>query len=120
MRCGVGYLTIGIIQPMNAPPVQYVNTPDGVRIAYTSTGQGPPLVLMPIPPDYTIQVAWGFARPYRPWLEGLSARFRVIHYDGRGTGLSTRTVSDLSLDAHLRDLAALVEHLDLKSFVLLG
>jgi pimeloyl-ACP methyl ester carboxylesterase len=44
----------------------------------------------------------------------------VVRYDARGTGHSDRDATDLSLEAHLRDLEAVVERLALEKFALLG
>ena len=40
----------------------------------------------------------------------LSDRFRVIRYDRRGYGRSTGAGPPFTIDAHIEDLAALVEH----------
>jgi pimeloyl-ACP methyl ester carboxylesterase len=45
---------------------------------------------------------------------------RLILYDGRGTGHSQRDVDDLSLEAMLRDLDAVVDHARIETFALLG
>ena len=42
----------------------------------------------------------------------------VVRYDGRGSGLSDRDVTDYSLEAHLLDLDAVVERLGLERFAL--
>ena len=44
----------------------------------------------------------------------------IVRYDGRGSGLSDRSVSDHSLDAHMLDLEAVVERLALERFALLA
>src|SRR3989304_7978997 len=43
-----------------------------------------------------------------------------IRYDGRGFGSSQRDVVDYSLQAHMRDLEAVVDRLALDRFALLG
>lgn len=105
---------------MNAPPVQYVTTSDGVRIAYAATGGGRPLVLLPVPPIHTMEILWGFPGPMRSWLDGLAERFRLVQYDCRSVGQSTHVVEDLSLNAHVRDLEAVVQRLDLSRFVIVA
>ena len=50
----------------------------------------------------------------------LAARLRLVLYDGRGSGHSQRDVADLSLEAELRDLDAVVADAGLTSFALLG
>lgn len=59
-------------------------------------------------------VAW------RPWLEALSTRYRLIRYDPRGCGLSDRDVQNLSFESWIRDLGALVDTVGLEHFSLLG
>ena len=44
----------------------------------------------------------------------------VIRHDVRGMGALDRDVQDLSLDAPISDLEAIIERLDLTSFVLAG
>jgi pimeloyl-ACP methyl ester carboxylesterase/DNA-binding CsgD family transcriptional regulator len=105
---------------MDAPPVQYVTTSDGYNIAYAVSGEGQPFVLMP-PPFSHIQLYWTEHTWVRPWLEGLSARFRFIQYDGRGQGMSQRGLaSSHRLTDNLRDLEAVVERLSLDQFVLMA
>ena len=50
----------------------------------------------------------------------LAAYHTVIRFDQRGSGLSDRDVDDLSFDAWVSDLEAVVEALQLEHFVLLG
>ena len=104
---------------MDAPPVQYVTTSDGYDIAYTVCGEGRPYVLMPGQGNH-VQLGW--KSPGRAaWLEGLSQRFRLIHYDSRGQGLSSRGLpDDFALSDLLRDLETVVGHLRLDAFVLDG
>ncbi len=59
-------------------------------------------------------VAW------HPFLAALSDGYRLIRYDPRGCGLSDRNVSNLGFDAWVRDLDALVAHLGLHAFSLVG
>ena len=74
--------------------MQYVTTSDGVRIAYVSLGDGPPLVWA--------SNIFGEANGYRvgfPHVKEVTDRllrlgWRVIRYDVRGMGLSERDVSD--------------------------
>jgi pimeloyl-ACP methyl ester carboxylesterase len=77
---------------MESVAVQYTTTSDGFSIAYAVKGEGTPLVFMPRPFNHlTIlsQVASNYAA-----LTALEARFRLIRYDSRGQGLSTRGLPD--------------------------
>jgi pimeloyl-ACP methyl ester carboxylesterase len=57
---------------------------------------------------------------WRHWLDGLAEGRTVIRYDERGCGLSDRDVDDLSLEARVADLEAVVEAAGLERFSLLG
>jgi pimeloyl-ACP methyl ester carboxylesterase/DNA-binding CsgD family transcriptional regulator len=108
---------------MDAPPVQYVTTSDGYRIAYTVCGEGEPLVFTPFAFSHA-QHNWvqGSYLPFRrAWLEALSARFRLIQYDERGQGMSQRGLGpDHTWDDVLLDLEAVVNCLGLTDFLILG
>lgn len=54
------------------------------------------------------------------WWEELSAHHTVIRFDQRGSGLSDRNVADLSFDAWVSDLEAVVDELKPDSSILLG
>jgi class 3 adenylate cyclase len=101
------------------PRIQYTQTADGVSIAFYSLGDGNPLVYMTAWPYQHLQLEWhypAFPRLYEPILE----KRRLIRFDGRGSGLSERSVSDYSLEARLLDLESVVERLGLETFDLLG
>jgi class 3 adenylate cyclase len=98
------------------PRIQYAQASDGVSIAYWTLGNGMPLVHLP--PSFShIQMEWAYPE-CRRWYERLAEKRRLVRYDTRGFGLSDREVTDLSLDAHLLDLEAVVNRLELKTFAL--
>jgi pimeloyl-ACP methyl ester carboxylesterase len=104
---------------MEAPPVQYVTTSDGVSIAYAVCGQGLPLVrLPPMFGHFTLQWNRGILdQQFRM----LSEHFKLVLFDCRGQGASTRGLAEsVSLDDYVRDLEVLVDHLELERFILLG
>ncbi len=75
------------------PRIQYAQTKDEVSIAYWTLGEGQPLVHMPNIPFSHIQLEW--QRPeVRRWYERLAENRKVVRYDGRGTGLSERNVTE--------------------------
>jgi pimeloyl-ACP methyl ester carboxylesterase len=57
---------------------------------------------------------------WRHWLDGLAERHTVIRYDERGCGLSDRDVEDLSLDARVADLEAVIDAAGLERVALVG
>jgi len=101
------------------PRIQYAKTSDGVRIAFTVVGQGPPLVICGDISDAHAQLVWEQSHA-APFYKQLATRHAVVKYDPRGFGLSDRNVTDFSLDARLADVAAVVEQLQMPEFFLLG
>ncbi|MCK6079132.1 alpha/beta hydrolase [Microbacterium sp. EYE_5] len=84
-----------------------------VEIFYTDQGSGQPVVLIhgfPLNGE-----SWG--KQQKALLE---AGYRVIAYDRRGFGASTKTASGSDYDTFAADLHALVEDLELTDAVLVG
>jgi class 3 adenylate cyclase len=97
------------------PRIQYCTTSDGVSIAYSTVGEGRPLVGMPVPGFSHVELGWQmFAAVLRP----LAEKYHVISYDSRGTAMSDRSAADFSMEAMLRDLEAVVEANGLDTFVM--
>jgi pimeloyl-ACP methyl ester carboxylesterase/DNA-binding CsgD family transcriptional regulator len=81
-------------------------------------GSGPPLVRTA---TWLTHLEFDWQSPvWRHWLDGLAEAHTVIRYDERGCGLSDRDVEDLSLDARVADLEAVVAAAGLETFALLG
>jgi pimeloyl-ACP methyl ester carboxylesterase/DNA-binding winged helix-turn-helix (wHTH) protein len=101
-----------------AQEVRFCTTDDGVRLAYATMGDGPPLVKVANwlnHLDYDREsVVW------RHWLADLSRRYRLVRYDERGCGLSDWDVPEFSFDAWVRDLETVVDAIGLDRFPLLG
>src|SRR5438105_14019611 len=90
------------------PQLSYARTRDGVTLAFAVTGQGPTLGLVPSVPFSNLQMEYG--NPVMRQVYGeLASRVTLLQYDGRGTGHSQRDVVDLSLEAMLADLEAVVD-----------
>jgi class 3 adenylate cyclase/pimeloyl-ACP methyl ester carboxylesterase len=93
------------------PPIHFARTPDGVTIAYATSGSGPPLLLVP---GWISHLELDLENPeYSSFVQALShgGRRRLIRLDFRGTGLSDREVSDTSVQARARDIDVVVESL---------
>jgi pimeloyl-ACP methyl ester carboxylesterase/DNA-binding CsgD family transcriptional regulator len=54
------------------------------------------------------------------WFRELAKDHRLVRYDSRGTGLSDRVAGELSVDAWVSDLEAVVDDLGLERFALFG
>jgi hypothetical protein len=66
---------------MDAPPVQYVKTSDGLAIAYTDSGEGIPLVNLPLQFNH-VQLAWQTTTSiegHPAWLHAFSRKFSARH-----------------------------------------
>lgn len=100
------------------PRVRYVTTRDGVSIAFSTLGEGVPLVYLGGGPWTHVEL-WDIPE-CRRWYERLAHGRMLVRYDVRGTGLSERDVADYSLDALVLDLEAVVNRLELRRFGLLG
>lgn len=97
--------------------VRYCKTSDGVDIAYTTYGEGLPIVVPPNILNTHLQLELNLPAN-RGFFERLSKRLQVIRYDGRGTGMSGRVPADFSPEAGVRDLLAVVDRLELEHFAL--
>jgi pimeloyl-ACP methyl ester carboxylesterase len=104
---------------MDAPPIQYARTEDGVNIAYWTLGEGPPLIYVPNPSASHAEMLWEIPAS-RAWFERLSAGRRVIYLDPRGTGLSDGAPSDYSVAGFARDIEAVAAASGTRRFALWG
>jgi DNA-binding winged helix-turn-helix (wHTH) protein/pimeloyl-ACP methyl ester carboxylesterase len=98
--------------------IQFFTTHDGVRIAYSVAGSGPPLVKAA---NWLNHLDFEWQSPiWRHWIPVLTAQHTLIRYDERGNGLSDWNISDFSFEAWIQDFDELIETLGLKKFSLLG
>lgn len=98
--------------------IQYAMTGGGVSIAYTTFGKGGvPLVVLRVP--YLSHLGLEMDLPFERnghEFERLSERRLVVRLDPRNGGLSDRGVADISMEARLQDVLAVVDRLELESF----
>jgi pimeloyl-ACP methyl ester carboxylesterase/DNA-binding CsgD family transcriptional regulator len=104
---------------MRVPRISYARSSDGVSLAFTVAGGGPGLVFVPWVPFSNLEMEW--QNPFfNQVFEQLARRLTLVHYDGRGTGHSQRDVADLSLEAMVSDLEAVIDRAGLAEVSLLG
>jgi len=116
LRTGEQYASLDCRGPVVKQQIRFCTTSDGVRIAYATTGNGPPVIRV---------LGWFMhlefdcdAHAHGPLIEAISADFTYVRYDGRGMGLSDRGVTDFSLDAKVRDLEAVIDALGVEKLTL--
>jgi len=98
--------------------IKFCRTPDGVNLAYATTGSGSPLVKAA---NWLTHIDYDWHSPvWRHWLVDLSRQHQLIRYDERGCGLSDRTVPDYTFEAWISDLETVVDAAGLQRFPLLG
>ena len=98
--------------------IRFCTAPDGVRLAYATTGQGPPLVRAA---HWMTHLDYDLRSPvWRHWIADLSVRNTLVRYDERGCGLSDHDAAEFSLDAWVQDLESVVDAAGLERCSLLG
>jgi pimeloyl-ACP methyl ester carboxylesterase/DNA-binding CsgD family transcriptional regulator len=98
--------------------IRFCTSRDGARIAFSTVGEGPPLVKAA---HWLTHMEHDFASPaWRHWVTELSGSHTLVRYDERGCGLSDREAADLSFDRWVEDLEAVVDAAGLEKFVLYG
>lgn len=94
--------------------IRYARSRDGTRIAWGSSGDGPPLVrsghhLTHLERDWTSPF-------WQAHFQALSEHHRLIRFDVRGAGLSEARFDGVELDHNVDDLAAVVDAAGLDRF----
>jgi pimeloyl-ACP methyl ester carboxylesterase len=98
--------------------IHFCRAADGVRIAYASVGEGPPLVKAANWLNH-LELDWD-APIWAPMFRELARDHTFFRYDERGNGLSEGQVADISFDAFVRDLETVVDAAGIERFPLLG
>src|SRR5215831_13822523 len=93
-------------------------TQDGVNIAYSQCGAGPPLVKAA---NWLNHLEFEWQSPiWAHWVTELTRHHTLYRYDERGNGLSDWNINDFSFEAWVRDFEQLIDTIHLDRFVLLG
>ena len=108
------------LAPPKMPPqnIKYLVAQDGVNIAYSQCGGGPPLVKAA---NWLNHLEFEWRSPiWAHWVTELTRHHTLYRYDERGNGLSDWNIEDFSLQAWVRDFAQLIETIQLDTFPILG
>ena len=120
-----GYRFVGEAADETPPPtpalhqeVQFCRSSDGVRLAWARVGSGPPIVKTG---NWLNHIEYDWESPvWSHMLHWLANGRTLIRYDARGNGLSDWDVPEISFDAFVRDLEAVVDAAGLDRFTLFG
>ena len=108
----------GQFAPRYEQDIHFCMTRDGVRLAYSRLGGGPPLVKTG---NWMTHLEFDFETPiWRHLYRALSRDNTLIRYDARGNGLSDRDVEEVSFETFVTDLETVVDAAGLDRFALLG
>ena len=89
-------------------------TKDGVNIAYSRCGDGPPLVKTA---NWLNHLEFEWQSPIRThWVTELIRHRTLFRYDERGNGLPDWNIQDFSFQAWVRDFEQLIETIQLDRF----
>ncbi len=92
----------------DTPPVRYARARDGLDIAYLTHGEGP--IDMVVIPAYVSNLDLWWDRPeHVRSIDRLATFARVILFDKRGTGLSSRLTGTPDLETRMSDLRAVLD-----------
>ena len=98
--------------------IKFCTTPGGHRLAYSRFGKGPPLLRTG---NWVSHLDAEWDSPlHAPMLRDFSREFDLVIYDGRGTGLADRDVTEFSLDTMVEDMEVVADANRLERFGILA
>jgi class 3 adenylate cyclase len=103
---------------MPTPETNYARTSDGVHIAYQVSGRGSVDFLWSEGWLSHVEVLWELPS-YARWMQAFGDRFRVIHFDKRGMGLSDRAPTP-NLESRMEDVRTVLDAVGSERAVLFG
>lgn len=101
-----------------SPKIRYATADDGVKIAFATSGTGPPLLRAAHHPTH-LELEWADGSE-REMFDALGAHHTLIRIDQRGSGLSDLDVDDVTTKRSARDMAAVLDTLGFDQVALLG
>lgn len=106
------------LQPELRQTIRYATSRDGRSIAWSSAGEGPPLLLAWHQFSH-LETDWG-SPLMTPLLQRFASRFQLIRYDIRGSGLSDPIDENDSPESHADDLITVADAAGLDRFSIIA
>lgn len=97
---------------------KFTKAHDGTRLAYAVNGLGPVILRAPHWMTHVVH-EWNDC-VFGPRLRGLATELTVARYDGRGFGLSDRSVDCGTMEDWVEDMHSVVEAANLQKFAIAG
>ncbi len=98
--------------------ISFFQSSDGVRIAYSKAGSGPPLVKAA---NWLNHLDFEWQSPiWAHWVAELTKHHTLFRYDERGNGLSDWEISDFSFHAWVKDFEILMDRIGAEKVPVLG
>jgi len=98
--------------------IRFCTAADGMQIAYSSIGTGPPLIKTG---NWMTHLEYDFESPiWRHLYRDLAREHTLVRYDPRGNGLSDWDIDAISFDTFSSDLEAVVDAAKIDRFALFG
>lgn len=98
--------------------INYVNSADGTRIAWSATGNGVPILRTP---NWITHLgAERGSIMYGQFYNRLERLAQVVRYDQRGKGMSSWFIPPLSMEAMCADILAVADAAELDKFYMMG
>ena len=99
-------------------PIRFCSSADGIRLAYSAEGAGPPLARTTFYLNH-LELDWQ-CPVWKPYLEELTGHHTLLRHDMRGFGLSYHDSPPQSLDAWVHDFERVVDAAGLDRFPVVG
>jgi pimeloyl-ACP methyl ester carboxylesterase/DNA-binding CsgD family transcriptional regulator len=99
--------------------IRYLQTSDGVKLAWAEAGSGPLLVKAA---NWLTHLEYDGESPvWQHWIRFFAEHFHFLRYDERGCGMTDWNVGDVSFDRWVEDLETVVDASGVRApFALLG
>lgn len=106
------------MRPLDDAPIRFATSADGVRLAWTASGTGPPMLKAPSWISNIEMEARSLI--FTPFYRWLGERVRLVRFDQRGTSLSDRVAGKLSIEDMVEDMRAVADAAGIERFYLFG